>query len=207
MKRLAIFIIILFSFLPTITLAQIGIGTTQPQETLHVVGTLRVEGSDDVNETSALIGADAEGTLTSLNIDSNLSIIENRLEITGSYEYEFGSVDLSTTPIVSGEIIDLELNLGEGESNEGKTIIYLNNLPANVKLTGIQDGMEGMHIFLYNTSTKNIQFLDESTLGNNSSPKNKIKVLLNNETISGLGCIELLYDGVSQKWLFLSIHD
>ena len=207
MKRLVILNIILFSFIYASTIAQIGIGTTQPQETLHIEGTLIVEGSDNTNSTTALIGADENGTLTSLNIDSSLTINNNTLVITGSYLYEIGYFDMSTVPIVSGEIADLDLNLAVGEENEGKTIIYLNNLMANVKLTGIQDGVDGLHLFLYNTSVRNIQFLDEATFGNNSSSQNRVKVLMNNETISGLGCVELLYDGDSQRWLFLSIHD
>ena len=207
MKRLSILNIILFCFIYASTKAQIGIGTTQPQETLHIEGTLIVEGSDNTNSTTALIGADENGTLTSLNIDSSLTINNNTLNVTGSYLYEIGHFDMSTVPIVSGEIADLDLNLAVGEENEGKTIIYLNNLMANVKLTGIKDGVDGLHLFLYNTNARNIQFLDETTFSNTSSLENRVKVLMNNETISGLGCVELLYDGDSQKWLFLSIHD
>ena len=69
---------------------------------------------------------------------------------------------MSTVTVISGEIVDLDLNIGPNEVNEGKTVIYLENLPANVKLTGIQDGVDGLHLFLFNnTSNRNIQFLDE----------------------------------------------
>ena len=208
MKRLVFLIISVYCFVGGTTIAQIGIGTTQPQEYLHVVGTLRVEGTDDMNDTTALIGANDDGTLTSLNIDSSLSIINNTLEVTASYLYDIGSFDMSTITIISGQAADLDINIGPGEENEGKTVIYLNNLASNIKLTGFQDGVDGLHLFLLNkASTRNIQFLDENTLGNNSTLINRIKVLSNNETISGYGCIEILYDGDSERWLILSIHD
>ncbi len=208
MKQIIILLISICCFVSKTTIAQIGIGTTQPQEYLHVVGTLRVDGTDDANKTNALIGADDDGTLTSLNIDSSLSIINNTLEVTGSYLYDIGYFDMSTATIISGEIANLDINIGPNEVNEGKSIIYLDNLLANVKLTGIQEGVDGLHLFLINSkSNRNIQFLDETTGGNSSTLENRIKVLANNETISGYGCIEILYDGDSERWLFLSIHD
>jgi len=207
MKPITLIFVFLCCFLSASALAQIGIGTTQPQEKLQVEGTLRVEGFDDGNDTTALVGADVYGTLTSLNIDNNLTIINNTLELTRSYLFEIGHFDMSTVTIVSGEVADLELDIEDGEVNDGKTIIYLDNLKANIKLTGIEDGEDGMHLFLYNTNQRTIQILDESTLGNNSQEENRIKVLMTNETITGNGCMELIYDGNSQRWLLLSIHD
>jgi len=207
MKPITLIFVFLCCFLSASALAQIGIGTTQPQEKLQVEGTLRVEGFDDGNDTTALVGADVDGTLTALNIDNNLTIINNTLELTRSYLFEIGHFDMSTVTIVSGEVADLELDIEDGEVNDGKTIIYLDNLTANIRLTGIEDGEDGMHLFLYNTNPRTIQILDESTAGNNSEAENRIKVLMTNETITGNGCMELLYDGNSQRWLLLSIHD
>lgn len=207
MKPITLIFVFLCCFLSASALAQIGIGTTQPQEKLQVEGTLRVEGFDDGNDTTALVGADVDGTLTALNIDNNLTIINNTLELTRSYLFEIGHFDMSTVTIVSGEVADLELDIEDGEVNDGKTIIYLDNLGANIRLTGIEDGEDGMHLFLYNTNPRTIQILDESSAGNNSEAENRIKVLMTNETITGNGCMELLYDGNSQRWLLLSIHD
>lgn len=207
MKPITLIFVFLCCFLSASALAQIGIGTTQPQEKLQVEGTLRVEGFDDGNDTTALVGADVDGTLTALNIDNNLTIINNTLELTRSYLFEIGHFDMSTVTIVSGEVADLELDIEDGEVNDGKTIIYLDNLTANIRLTGIEDGEDGMHLFLYNTNPRTIQILDESTSGNNSEEENRIKVLMTNETITGNGCMELLYDGNSGRWLLLSIHD
>lgn len=207
MKPITLIFVFLCCFLSASALAQIGIGTTQPQEKLQVEGTLRVEGFDDGNDTTVLVGADVDGTLTALNIDNNLIIINNTLELTRSYLFEFGHFDMSTVTIVSGEVADLELDIEDGEVNDGKTIIYLDNLAANIRLTGIEDGEDGMHLFLYNTNPRTIQILDESTSGNNSEEENRIKVLKTNETITGNGCMELLYDGNSKRWLLLSIHD
>ena len=42
--------------------AQVGIGTTNPQETLHVVGSVRVESSPSITDPVGLVGADDENT-------------------------------------------------------------------------------------------------------------------------------------------------
>lgn len=207
MKHISTFII-LYSLFSAPLWSQVGIGTTAPQETLDINGTLRVEGSDDTNEATGLIGADNDGTLTTLNIDSSLTLINNTLELTRSYIYDIGIVDISGAPVISGELPDLDLLIGPGDVNEGKTVIYVINTPSNVKLTGIQDGVNGLHIFFYHfDATNNIQFLNEDSGGNTSVLTNRIKVLTNSETISGKGCVELIYDGNSERWLFLSVHD
>ena len=207
MKYISTFIILCSLFSAPLW-SQVGIGTTAPQETLDINGTLRVEGSDDTNEATGLIGADNDGTLTTLNIDSSLTLINNTLELTRSYIYDIGIVDISGAIIISGELPDLDLLIGPGDVNEGKTVIYVINTPSNVKLTGIQDGVTGLHIFFYHfETTANIQFLNEDSGGNTSVLINRIKVLTNSETISGKGCVELIYDGNSERWLFLSVHD
>ncbi len=201
-------LLILTFIISPIIRAQVGIGTTNPQETLHVVGSVRVENSPLTTSAVALVGADDKGTLTTLNIQNTLTINNGKVNVQGNVLYGIGTKDLSGTVYDGNFIHNLKLNLGPGESNEGMSVVKVYNLPANGKLTGIQDGVDGLHLFFYNVGTGNIQFMDESDINSAGSlAENRIKVLAGSETISGQGCVELLYDGTSQRWLFLSIHD
>ena len=200
-------ILIIFTLTFFSTYSQIGIGTVDPQETLHIEGDLIVEGMSNSNST-VLVGADDEGTLTSLSLDNNLSIENNALQLVRSTVYNIGDMDISGIIINSTYVHDLDLQLGPGEINEGKTVVKIINAPANFKLTGIQDGVNGMHLFFYHLGTTTIQFIDQ--LNSNSLlslPKNRINVLASSETISGEASVELIYDGITQRWLLLSVHD
>ena len=187
--------------------AQIGIGTTDPQETLHVDGDVIVDGYA-TSDTNALVGADDDGTLTTLNLGNNLIIENNELTLVRSTTFGIGDMDISGISIFGLHVHNLDLQLGPGEINEGKTVIKVFGTPENIKLTGIQDGTDGMHLFFYHTASQNIQFLDQTDTNSLLSlPQNRINVLATSEVISGPGCVELIYDGTSQRWLFLSIHD
>ena len=189
--------------------AQVGIGTKTPQEMLHVEGTMIVDGVDTPDNSLALVGADALGNLTTLALDNNLTLNNNKLEFTRSPFDAMGTMDISSVPTVGpNRVHNLDLQLGVGETNEGKTVIKIIGTPANIKLTGIQDGVDGMHLFFYHLANQNVFFIDESdSQASGSLPKNRIRVLASSETISGQGCVEMVYDGAAQRWLFLSIHD
>ena len=64
--------------------AQVGINTTNPQETLHVVGTARIETTNQTGVTTTKIsGLDNSGTIREINIGSNffiLMLVPDRLE-------------------------------------------------------------------------------------------------------------------------------
>lgn len=209
MKQLASLLLIIVNFTCLTTIAQIGIGTVNPQEDLHVAGSLRVEGTDDSNSTTALVGVDNDGTLTQLNLGPNLTIINNKLEVKANYLYKIGSKDMTTVPILgNGEVADLDLRIAAGQVNNGASVIHLNNLPQNIKLSGIKNGVDGLHLFLINNhNSRNIQIYNDDTANINSSPQNRIKVLSTISTITGNAAIELLYDGNINRWLVLSLHD
>ena len=202
-------LLLLMVFLTAVTYAQIGIGTINPQETLHVEGDLIVEGFNVSDNSTSLVGADDLGNLTVLNLDNQLTLENNSLQLANNIYYGLGDMDLSGVSIGAGNVThNLDLQLGPGESNHGKVIVNVYNLPSNIKLTGIQDGTDGQHLFLYHSGRKTIVFIDEmdpKALG--SSSFNRIKVLAGSETVSGEGSVEMIYDGDSMRWLFLSIHD
>jgi len=192
-----------------VSLAQIGIGTNAPQEELHVEGDLIVEGYSLVDNSTSLIGADNLGNLTVLNLENNLTLENNKLELSRSIYYSLGDMDLSSLITTGGNLAhSIDLQLGVGETNEGDVVINIVSLPSNIKITGIQDGRDGQHLFLYNSVSNNIVFLDETdpkSLG--SLPENRMKVLAGSETLAGEGSVEFIYDGVFQRWILISIHD
>ena len=206
MKKL---ILLLFLLLTIIVQAQVGIGTLNPQETLHIQGDLIVEGFSETENSTSLVGADSEGNLTILNLDNQLTLENNKLQLANSITYGMGEMDLKGISVAPGNLVhNLDLQLGPGELNEGKVVIKVHSLPSNIKLTGIQDGVNGMHLFFYRSDKKNVIFIDEQDAqASSSAPKNRIKVLAGSETVSAYGSVEMIYDGASQRWLFLSIHD
>ncbi|WP_415376761.1 hypothetical protein [Patiriisocius sp. Uisw_017] len=189
--------------------AQVGIGVINPQETLHIQGDLIVEGFNELDNSTSLVGADIDGNLTLLNIDNQLTLENNTLQLASSISYGIGTMDLSGLIVPPGnQVHNMDLQLGQGEANQGKVVIKVFNLPSNIKITGMEDGVDGLHVFFYHSGVQSIMFLDESdTRALSSLPNNRIKVLAGSETISAEGSIELIYDGVLQRWLFLSIHD
>ena len=202
--KTALFLFLIASF--TLS-AQVGIGTVTPMETLEVNGDVIVDGIAETNST-VLIGADDDGTLTSLELGNNLLIENNELKLVRTATYGIGDMDISGVFVAGQHVHNLDLQLGPGEINEGKTVIRVFGTPSNIKLTGIQDGTDGLHLFFYHLASNNIFFEDQANINSLLSlPKNRINVLASSETISGQGSVEMLYDGTSQRWLFLSILD
>ncbi|MBZ0328253.1 MAG: hypothetical protein K8F54_11645 [Altibacter sp.] len=200
---------ILLYFLVCNLYGQVGIGTLTPHETLEVNGDLIVEGLEPLENSTSLVGADDVGNLTILNLDNQLTLENNRLELSRSIYYSIGDTDLSGISVGPGNLVhNIDLEMGSGEINEGKTVINIIALPSNIKITGIDDGVDGQHLFVYNSVTKNIVFIDESDPKSlNSLPRNRMKVLAGSETLAGTGSVEFIYDGNAQRWILLSIHD
>ena len=193
--------------LPTLLFAQVGIGTTQPEEMLHVVGDLKIEGTspDDAVE---LVGADDKGTLTALPFSNQIRIINNKIELVSSSEYRIGAKSLASymTPGSGNLRIDnLNLDLGAGQVNEGKTVIHITGYDRNIRITGFTNGEDGMHLYFYATPSHNVTFVN---LSNTSLAQNRINALASpgDALIQG-GVAEFIYDGKSQKWILLSLQN
>ncbi len=176
--------------------AQVGINTTNPQETLHVVGTARIETTNQVGVTTTKVtGLDNSGTLREIYIGSNLKLTNNTLS--SNFDYYFGSVSFSTK---TNHNIDLLLD--PGEANEGKHIIRINNSAGDTEITGIKDGYDGQHIWIYAQGNE-VKLLDNNA-GSNAG--NRIEV---NDKMAAKdwGMIELVYDGTRSKWIIMQHHN
>lgn len=199
--------ILLYIFLitPFFIFSQVGINTTTPQETLHVEGTLCV--SNTTTKTpNKLSGMDANGVLTNVMVGDNLALTGNQLDavipVTASSAYYL----VATIPIPDGapgdEFDDVDLLLGS--TNVDKVVFRLTGRTSNYKITGIDGGIDGRHIVLFNVSTSNMSVNDESP---NSLPQNRIITLASNVATSGQGTGELVYDGSLNRWILIGFRD
>ncbi|MCW5519707.1 hypothetical protein J1N09_07645 [Aureitalea sp. L0-47] len=181
--------------------AQVGIGTTEPMETLHVNGTVRIE-SLAPDESTKIIGVDLKGNVTEVGVGDNLLLQDGTLHSNGSTKY---FVQTITTPTISsGQVfhnVDLELET----TNKDIVVFRLTGANHNYEFSGLSGGTDGKHIILLNTSANNFKISNESS---NSSPENRITTLTGGfEQTSGEGLVELVYDGVSQRWIILSFRN
>lgn len=178
--------------------AQVGINTTNPQETLHVGGTVRIDNTSPTVTTTKLFGADAVGTLREISIGTNLKLSSNVLSAKSNFDHSFGTITL--TPVSNNNV---DLLLDSGEANEGKSIIRINKTVAgDLEITGIKDGYNGQHIWLYAQSGK-------LTLKANDAGSLAINRIETNDKLAAKqwGMIELVYDGTRSLWIVMQHHN
>ncbi len=181
--------------------AQVGIGTTEPLETLHVNGTVRIENLS-VDESTKIAGFDSKGTVSEVGVGDNLTLTNGTLHSNGSTKY-FVSTYLTPTLYSNFEFNNVDLQLGT--VNKNVVVFRLSGSLHNYAFTGISGGTDGKHIILLNISANNFKIINESS---SSLPENRISTLTGGfEQTSGEGLVELVYDGVSQRWIILSFRN
>ncbi len=181
--------------------AQVGIGTTSPQETLHVNGTMRVENTTSSAATK-LTGLDDNGTVNELAVGDNLKIESGRLNATGTNKYFVANIDVKTQSS-NQKFHNLDLDL-QG-ANRSITAFRLINAEHNYEITGIKGGEDGRHILLINIPSVNMKIADGTSP---SLDVNEITTLKGNfEATSGQGVAELVYDGTLQRWIVINFRD
>jgi len=193
----------IFAITPFFLFSQVGINTTNPQETLHVEGTLCI--TDTTTKTADKIaGLDTNGTVTGITAGKNLELTGNVLNstATGSAYYFVSTISLPGS--ISGQDynnLDLDL-LG---TNASKTLFRLTDRTAGYDVTGIAGGTDGRHIVLFNVSTSNLRIYDEDP---RSLAQNRI-ITLNSGFVntSGQGTAELVYDGALSRWILIGFRD
>ena len=67
------YLILSFFLVSNLIVAQVGIGTTSPQETLDINGSIRVSNTSK-SPASKIMGADSGGTLNEVVIGDNLEL-------------------------------------------------------------------------------------------------------------------------------------
>ena len=182
--------------------AQVGVNTTDPQETLHVNGSLRVE-LTKMSEAVSLYGGDANGTMNEVVVGNNLSLTSGTLNATGgSDDFGISSQTFFTSgPNTEFDNVDLDLQGG----NQSKVVIRLTGATDSYFFTGITGGIDGRHVILLNYTSNNFGVRNNDT---GSDPENRILTLgSSSEDTSGTGAIELVYDGSLQRWIVLNVRN
>jgi hypothetical protein len=177
--------------------AQVGINNTDPQETLHVNGTVRIETTDQATVTTdKLFGLDSNGTLREIAVGTNLILDDNTLYAKSGFDHAFGSVSF-----VLEDQHNVDLLLDPGEANFGKSIIRIINTDPDTTITGISGGYDGQHIWIYAQAGKVTLSPNDilSLVGNRIEINDKLGA-------KAWGMIELVYDGTKGKWIVMIHH-
>ena len=196
-------IIYIFIFAPFFVFSQVGINTTTPQETLDVVGTLRVSNTTSCMP-NKISGTNGNGVLTDVVVGNNLELTGNVLNSTATGSAYYFVATISLPGNLSNEVynnLDLDL-LG---ANASKTLFRLIDRTASYHITGISGGTDGRHIVLYNVSASNLKIYDQDA---RSLASNRI-ITLNGGFVgtSGEGTAELVYDGAQSRWILIGFRD
>lgn len=195
----------IFAITPFFLFSQVGINTTNPQETLHVEGTMCIT-ETSTKVPTRIAGMDANGTVAGITVGANLQLTGNVLSanaVSASSPtiYLVANIAIPTGP-PGEQMNDLELDLSG--ANVDKVVFRLTGRTNNYKITGISGGTDGRHIVLYNVETVNLTLVAEST---DSLPVNRLETLANNVATSGKGTAEFVYDGTSQRWILIGFRD
>ncbi len=182
----------------------VGINTTDPQETLHVNGKIRVTDTDlDVDRTMvSVIGIDDEGTLNKINVGNGLVIVNNNTIISAGSGYYSLKEHTLVTNSPNTQFNNLDVGLAGDYSY--KTVIRFTGQTNSFQISGITGGFAGKHVILVNPSASNMKLLNNS---NGSIAENRILSYGPGpaETLSGQGAIELVYDGY--QWIVLNVRE
>lgn len=193
--------ILFFIFSGLISNAQVGIGTTDPQETLHIEGTFRVTNTNDVVTTTKLAGTCGQGTFSDVTIGNHLDLTGNVLSSTiDNSKYQIATIVITTTaPNQTFDNMDLQLN----GTNADVVIFRLIGAGHNYSVAGVQGGTDGRHIILYNAASVNMKIDHLSS----SIPANTIDTIGTSTSTSGVGTVEMVYDGAISRWIVIAIRD
>ncbi|MBZ0328252.1 MAG: hypothetical protein K8F54_11640 [Altibacter sp.] len=189
MKTRVVFFVI-FSIISSTASPQVGIGTSNPQATLDVNGTVRINQLPvgTTNEIS-LTGTASSRSLNRTDLGANLIIIDNSLD-TAPVSGTVGDFNLG--PLAGGTINNLDLDLGSSGINSRATFIRVYGYLVSANIAGITGGVNGRHVSLYFSETAGVSILENSPL---ALPQNRILTAATSQlSISGEGFIDLVYD-------------
>ena len=184
--------------------AQVGIGTTNPQATLHVEGNLRITNTANTAVAKDLIGVGNQGDVTKITVGDGLSLTGNVLSTTTTTSsstalYKVADIPIITTApnqVTDGIFLDLS------GVNKDVVIFRITGTTHNYSISGIAGGVDGRHIILYNPNNVNLKINSMSSV----NLLNAIDTLGSSTQTNGVGTIELVYDGTTNKWLVINIR-
>ena len=197
MKQLALVLGILGAFSLQ---AQVGIGTTDPQATLHIVGDFKFIPSTSVKATR-LVGLNNTGYAREFPLGDDFVIIDGVIEVDESDANLFyiGDVDQSAT---AGITQYDNYDLGLVDVNEQNTLIRLSGSGGGYNITGFANGFDGRVLYIINAQTNNVTFFPENAA---SLPENRIQTIDgNNEVLQAQGIAEFIYSEVLQRWVMIN---
>ncbi len=182
--------------------AQVGIGTTNPLSTLHVQGTMRITNTDNTTSTTKLAGTCESGIVADVKVGRNLSLVNNELSAADGDNsfYRVAAVKM-LTPVSNFVFDNLDLQLNG--ANAGVVVFRFYGSTQNFSIKGITGGTNGRHIILYNSSPVNMK-MDHMQ---SSIAPNNIDTIGSSTSTSGIGTVELVYDGSASKWIVIAIRD
>ncbi|SEP92708.1 hypothetical protein [Flavobacterium urocaniciphilum] len=182
--------------------AQVGIGTTNPQATLHVQGNLRVTNTNNTTTSETLLGNCSQGDITSIKVGEGLMLKDNELSNTNTSsptKYKIIGVPIVTVaPNQNFDNLNLDLN---GANID--VVVFRLAAGHNYTISGISGGVDGRHVIIYNSSAVNLTINNMSS----SNPLNHIDTLGSATATSGVGTIEFVYDGMLNKWIVINIRN
>jgi hypothetical protein len=105
----------------------------------------------------------------------------------------------TTAPNQAFDNMDLQLN----GTNADVVIFRLVGAGHNYSVAGVQGGTDGRHIILYNAATVNMKIDHLSS----TIPANTIDTIGTSTSTSGVGTVEMVYDGAISRWIVIAIRD
>ena len=186
-------------FLTQFNYAQVGIGTTNPQATLHVEGNLRVTNTNNTTTSTDLLGNGTQGDVTSIKVGLGLTLNNNELTAGSPTKYRIANIPITTT--APNQVFD---NMNYDLNGANLDIVIFRLAAAhNYTIAGISGGTDGRHLIIYNSNAVNLSI---NNMGS-SIPANNIDTLGSSTATSGVGTIELVYDGALAKWIVINIRN
>jgi len=190
-------IIIAIYFISSPMLAQVGIGTENPDAILDINGTVRVTDIPVITIADPSQGIGGISTANKINkteLGINIFLSYDDGLITAPVAKAMGSRIIVPEDYSSGiRIDDMDIYLGPDEINEITTFIIVSGYTSTTKLGGISGGYHGRRITLYFSEEVTVfSILEEN---NNSISQNRFFTLSTSQlTINGNGLVELVYD-------------
>jgi len=190
-------------------LAQVGINTTSPSNTLDINGGIRIRDTKYLESEQRMtavkvMGLDVKGNVMELQLDDNLYLEDNVIKYSISQEQVYSPPNLNRS--VLNNAVGIVLPGGTGR---GRTVRLVNSA-GDVSFTGIDISVydtpldaHGVVVSLYSVSGE-IEIKSEDT---GSLPENRF-LLSDGSTLKSkqYNTLKLMYDGILQRWLVISRH-